>query len=277
MTANDPAAGYLGSLGALVQVYANPSMPYSPGVPERAFRTTVEGKLRVQIKPVGRRSWQLHGSHSTGPELGALLGFATGEWGQGPFVWVPPAASRMNLLTPEVASCGPAAVKGNAVSMAGPLALPVGAWAGRSLLNATPSTAMHFGPGTVPVIPGMTVTASAILVGAGARCGLVFYDTAGSTVHVSSSAQSGVDGIATRLSVTAVVPAKAVACAVTGTNTKQGARPALTWTDRLHEWAPGQGCSAAIVETVAVTALKSSIRTEARRDSDISFTIREVG
>lgn len=277
MTIIDPAAAYLGSLGALVQVYSNPSMSYSPGVPERSFQTTLEGRIKAQIKPVGRRSWQLAGKQATGPELAVLLGFAMGEWGQGPFVWVPPAASRMNLLAPEVASCGREAVVNAAVSVSGPLALPDGTTAGRTLTNSAPASSLDFGPKTVPVIAGLKVTGSAYLVGAGAKCVMTFYTSTGSTVSSATSLLAGVAGIPTRLFVTATVPATAVSCRVSGMNASLATRPALTWTDRLNEWAPGQGCSSVIVETVSVTALKSSTWTESRRDSDLSFTIREVG
>lgn len=273
----DPASAYMGFLGQLVAVYSNPTMDYDPGIPKRTFQQTLEGRVKAQVQSVGRRSWSLEAKYATGPQVAALLAFGSGEWGKGPFVWVPPAASRANLLSPDVASCGPTAPQHAAVTVGGPLLLPDGTWAGRSLLNSDTAIQIWFGPSTIPVLSGTQVTASAFVVGAGAQVTVQFLNAAGAAVATNNSLASGEAGIVKRLSVTAVVPALAVSCRVVARSTKQAARPALTWTDTLQEWAPGQGCAEAVVETVSAVALKSSAVTENRRDSNLSFTIREVG
>lgn len=269
-------SAYLGTLGRLIPIYSNPSMKVS-GIPARSFQTTLEGRVKAQVRPVGRRVWSLSAAYASPGELAALLDFANGVWGNGPFVWVPPTAPAINLLAPEVASCGLATVMRPEVTVIGPLLLPDGSWAGRSLANSNTALGMYFGPSTVPVIPGMQVTASAYLVGAGSRCVVQFFNAAGVFISSASSAASGVAGTATRLAVTATVPALAVACAVIGSSATQGARPALTWTDHANEWGPGEGCDKAIVEAVDRTALTGSTDVRGRRDSNISFTIREVG
>lgn len=269
-------SAFLGQLGRLIPIYSNPSMGVS-GIPERTFQTTLEGRLKAQVKPVGRRSWDLSAAYASPGELAALMDFATGIWGNGPFVWVSPTAPSINLLSPEVASCGQAAVVGAGVSVVGPLLLPDGSWAGRSLSNPSPSPTLFFGPSDVPVIAGNKVTASAYLVGAGARCGVQFRDAAGAVISSTYSPQSGVAGVVTRLFVTATAPANAVSCVVFGSDATQGARPALTWTGELMEWGAGEGCAKAIVEAVDRTALTGSTLSFGRRDSDLSFTIREVG
>lgn len=267
---------YLGQLGRLVPIYSNPSMEVS-GIPARTFQTTLEGRVKAQVRPVGRRSWTLSAAYASPGEVAALLDFATGVWGNGPFAWVPPTAPAINMLAPDVASCGLEAIRTSNASMAGPLLLPDGSWAGRSLLNSDTSELMFFGPGTIPVVAGGTVTASAYVVGAGAKCAVQFRDSAGEFVSSKYSTQSGVAGSSIRLSVTAEVPPNAVSCAVFGANTIRGARPALTWTDHANEWGPGEGCSKAIVEAVSREALTGSTDVRGRRDSNISFTIREVG
>lgn len=269
-------SAFLGTLGRLIPIYSSPSMGVS-GIPERTFQTTLEGRLKAQIKPVGRRSWDLSAAYASPGELAALMDFATGVWGNGPFVWVSPTAPSINLLLPEVASCGPAAAVGAAVSVAGPLLLPDGSWAGRSLSNPYPSPTLPFGPDTTPVIPGGEVTGSAYVVGVGAKVGVQFFNAVGAVISQGLSPLSGAAGVVTRLSVTLAVPALAVACGVYATATTQAARPALTWTDSMLEWGAGEGCDKAIVDAVSRDALTGSTDIRGRRDSNISFTIREVG
>lgn len=277
MSIVDPASAFIGTLGRLIPVYSNPTMGYEPGLSKRSFQTTLEGKVKAQIQPIGRRTWTLNAQLATGPELATLIGFATGEWGNGPFVWVSPAASRVNLLAPGVASCGPEAPQHAVVTVSGPMLLPDGSWAGRSLASSNVAIQMWFGPSSIPVVPGMTVTGSAYVLGAAAQMTIQFMDAAGLAIATINGPASGEAGVVKRLSVTALVPALAVAARLVARSTKQAARPAFTWTDRVFEWGSGQGCGKAIVETVAAVALKSSTATTGRRDSNSTFTIREVG
>lgn len=269
-------SAYLGSLGRLIPIYSNPSMAVS-GLPARSFQTTLEGRVKVQVRPVGRRSWELSAAFASPGELAALLDFATGVWGNGPFVWVTPTAAAINLLTPEVASCGQEAIREPTITVGGPVALPDGSVAGRSLLN--PDTAQHIFMGlpSVPLILGQPVTASAYVIGAGSEVGVQFYDSVGAALTATRSTEKGVVVTATRLSVTAMPPATAVACRVFVAGATQAARPALTWTDHVNEWGPGEGCEKAIVEAVDREALTGSTDFGGRRDSNVSFTIREVG
>lgn len=269
-------SAFLGTLGRLIPIYSNPSMAVS-GIPARSFQTTLEGRVKAQVRPVGRRSWELSAAYATPGDVASLMDFANGGWGNGPFVWVSPTAPAINLLSPEVASCGPAAVVGAGVSVVGPLLLPDGSWAGRSLSNPSPSQTLRFGPDTTPVIPGDKITGSAYVVGAGAKVGLQFHNAAGGVISQVVSALSGIAGVPTRLSVTLTVPASAVTATVYATATTQAARPAVTWTGELMEWGAGEGCDKAIVEAVDRTALTGSTFSFGRRDSDLSFTIREVG
>lgn len=268
-------SAYLGKLGQLIPIYSNPSMGVS-GIPARSFQTTLEGRVKAQVKPVGRRVWELSAAYASPGELAALMGFVNGEWGNGPFVWVPPTAPAINLLAPGVASCGADAVMVPAVTVVGPL-LCGDDWAGRSLANSAPASPMPFGPATIPIIPGKPVTGSAWVVGVGAKVRLDWKNAAGGTISSVASTGSGIAGTATRLSVTGTPPVGAVSCSLYGTATTQAARPAVTWTDHANEWGSGEGCAKAIVEAVDRTALTGSDLLSGRRDSNLSFTIREVG
>lgn len=270
-------SSYLGQLGRLVKLKCPASQ--SIDTAERySYSQTLEGRVKAQVRPLSRRSWGVNVSTATPAEVGTLMAFAQGEWGNGPFVWVAEGAAVTNMLTPAVASCGPAAASYSAgASVVGPLALPDGSWAGRSLLNSTPSSALYFGPPTVPVIPGRLVTASAYLVGAGAKCGVQFYTAAGVYISSASSAQAGVAGVATRLFITATVPATAASCIVYGTLSTQGARPALTWTPQVMEWGEGQGCDKALISPPSRSLVLALDDPRGGRYTDASFTVQEVG
>lgn len=269
-------SAYLGTPGRLVPIYSTPSMGVS-GMPARVYATTLEGRVKAQIVPQGRRQWDLTAAGASPTELGNLRAFASGEWGHGPFVWVSPTASVVNLLTPDQGSCHASTLYTAGVTATGPLSLGVDGWAGRSFTNATPATTFYFGSQGAPVLTGVKVTASAYLVGAGAAVQIRWADAAGTFISFSTGTASGVAGVAKRLSVTATPPGNAALAQVQAVNAAQGARPALTWTDELLEWGGGEGCPAAVVDEVSRTALGASNDPDGWRGSDVTFRIKEVG
>lgn len=263
---------YLGALGRMVELYTTPSATVV--AEERySFTTTLEGRRKAQVRPVGRRTWTWSAGFADASEQGAVMSFANGEWGNGPFVFVPADAPLTNLLSPEQASCDPSEINTSGVTAAGPL-LTADGWAGRSYFNPSPAVNLAFGGGQSPVLPGRPLTASAYLVGAGSKVGVSFWDSAGLFISSSLSTASGVAGAVTRLWATATPPANAVGARVFATNASQGARPALTWTDKLVSWADGQGCTKAVVHA-ASRALEHSGHNGTF--SNISFTVTEVG
>lgn len=269
-------SAFLGTLGRLIPIYSNPSMDVT-GIPERFFQTTLEGRVKAQVRPVGRRLWSLSAAYASPGELAALMDFATGVWGNGPFVWVSPTAPAINLLTPGIASCGPEASQNAAITVGGPVLLPDGTWVGRSLVNSNTAIQMWFGPATIPVVVGSPVTASAYVLGAGAQVTLQFFDMAGAVLSTHDSPAAGVAGTLTRLSVTATPPVGSASCRIIARLTAQAVRPAITWTSQVMEWGPGEGCDKAIVESASREALTGSTNIYGRRDSNLSFTIKEVG
>lgn len=267
---------YIGTLGRLIQLrrVRTQDVEYWDG---RTFQRTLEGRMRVQAKGVRNRAWSLSMDLATPADLANVQALLEGEFGRGPFIFVPPNAPTTNMLMPDVSTCGPSAVMSTAVSIVGPLQLPDGAWAGRSLNNPTPSPTLRFGPDTTPVIPGSTVTASAYLVGAGAKVGIQFFNAAGAVISQSVSAQSGIAGVATRLALTLTVPVLAVACTIYATATTQAARPALTWTDEVYAWGIGAGCSKAIPYGFSSGLSKVMSKPQAATLSSLKFTVQEVG
>lgn len=267
---------YLGTPGKLIQLrrVRTQDVEYWDG---RTFQRTLEGRLKAQTKGTRNRAWTVSFAMATPSDLANIQALQDGEFGRGPFVFIPAGASTTNLLDPDVSTCGPAAVVSPTVSTAGPLQLPDENWAGRTLSNSSPTSTLRFGPDTTPVIPGSKVTASAYLVGAGAKVGVQFLDTSGSAIAQSLSTASGVSGKATRLATTVTVPAGAVVCTVYATATILAARPALTWTDSLFDWGIGAGCSKAMIHGFSGGLSKVLGKPNAASLSTLSFTVQEVG
>lgn len=266
---------YLGVLGRLVEL-RGASAQAIPEDDPFSFERTLEGRVKAQVRPLERRRWSVGVDVARPDDVGALVAFASGEWGRDPFVWVAVDAPVTNLLTPAQSSCDPSTVFTSGVTVTGPLLTP-GGWAGRSFTNPTPATPFYFGSQQAPVIPGQAVTASAYLVGAGAAVRVAWYDAAGAFISSTTGAGQGVAGSAVRCYVTATPPATAASALVIAVNASQGARPALTWTGQLFPWADGQGCPRAVIHGLSrqvVLALREPLY---GRYSDVSFKITEVG
>ncbi len=267
---------WIGTLGRLVELegVSAQQIEYWDG---RTFQRTLEGRVVVQAKAKRNREWRISVGVGTPAALANIQALQDGEYGRGPFVFVPPLAQVTNMLMPDVSTCGPTAVVGSAASMAGPLRLPDGSWAGRSLSNPAPSPTLWFGQNTTPVIPGSKVTASAYVVGAGSKVGVQFRNGAGDAVGQSVSPQSGIAGVVTRLAVTATVPATAVSCVVYATDATLAARPAITWTDELFDWGIGAGCTKAIPHGFSTDLILALREKNYGRYSSIGFNVTEVG
>jgi len=269
---------FIGKLGRLVELPYVGSLSVEPE--ERySFRTTLEGRIKAQVRPVGRRSWSLSVKHYRPQEQGTLMSFSNGEWGPGPFVFVSTDAPVTNMLSPDAASCAPGAYvagSGSALSEAGPLNLGADGWAGRSYSNNGAGT-IFFGSEKVPVLPGQKVTASAYLLGAGAIARIAWYDAADGSLGSTSSTIAATAGTVARSWVTATPPAGAVSAYVCAVNATAMARPALTWTDTLFPWADGQGCPKAVLFGASRSVVKAINNPYTGRWSDISFTVQEVG
>ena len=267
---------YLGIPGRLVELKC-PSDQATPADDVFTFERTLEGRVKAQARRLARRRWSVAVSTATPADVGALAGFAGGEWGRGPFVWVSADAPVTNMLTPEQSLCDASTLYTAGVIAAGPLNLGADGWAGRSFLNPDPSTTFRFGGQGAPVIPGQKVTASAYVVGAGARLQIRWEDASGAYVANSTSPVQGIAGSAVRAYLTATAPDNAALAYIQALSTSQAARPALTWTDTLFEWSDGQGCPKAVISGLD-RRLVLALRTPGYgRYADASFTITEVG
>lgn len=264
---------YLGTPGALFAVECEEATAKAETT--YTFDTTLEGRRKGQYRKGRPRTWSVDMGLSSSEETADVRALDAGEYGPGPFLWISEEAQATNALTPEVSTCGPAAAAGPTVTVGGPLGLAGGGTAGRSLLNSSASAVLDFGAVKSPVIPGQQVTASAWLVGDGARLTVLWYDAAGALLAGSPvSAAAGTGAAATRLSVTATPPAAAAFCLLRATGTTRAARPALTWSAALATWAPGSGCAAAVISKLENAAV---VLGPARSHTRVTFTVTELG
>lgn len=274
---------YLGTLGRLVELRGINSQQVE-AEDRYTFQATLEGRTKAQVRPVGRRKWELGTKDTTTPaQQGAIMAFVNGEWGNGPFVFVSADAPVMNMLSPLVAACDPSE-KWGVVTVGAPM-LVEGAWTGRSYVaNGSPN--IFFGtqvagaavPGErVPVIPGGTVTGSVYVLGVGGYCRVAFYNSADVLISQVNSTVVGSAAAPVRSWVSAVVPAGAVSCRVLAIGATQAVRPAVTWTNTLFPWADGQGCPKAVLHGASRSLVMASHDLRGGRYSNIGFTVTEVG
>lgn len=265
---------YLGTLGRMIGIKCPASQNVSTE-DRYSFQRTLEGRVKAQPKPIGRRTWSLQTSDATTPAEHSLLSqFANGAWGNGPFVFVSADAPVSNMLTPEVSTCGPAAKISSVITLAGPHYLGFGEYSARSLLNTDPSVIMYFGSTRTPVVQGKSVTASAWVSGAGAAVRLFWYDAVGSLITSATSSVLATSTTTVRSWVTGMPPANAVSCIVGAVSASRGAQPAITWSDALLPWGEGQGCPKAVVSSMSRDQV---LAVAGRTYSNVSFTVTEVG
>lgn len=267
---------YLGSLGRMVPIYSTPSA--SVVAEERySFSTTLEGRRKAQVRPVGRRTWSWSSGFADAKESAVLVQFAQGAWGPGPFVFVSADAPFTNMLSPAVASCDSAENPSGLVVDGGPVQGPGGVWYPRSYLNPDGVTIFFgasYGSGAVPVIAGSAVTGSALVFGAGSRALLSFFDAAGATLSSHFSTVLGSASGPVRSWVSVVAPVGAVAARVFASSASRATAPAITWSDGLLEWSDGQGCAKAVLHG-ATRDLSFTSRHSTY--SNLGFTVSEVG
>lgn len=267
---------YLGNLGRLVEL-KGPSSQSVAADDGYTFETTLEGRVKAQARTARPRKWSVDIGAATPADLANLLAFAGGEWGNGPFVWVSVDAPVTNLLTPEVSTCGLAALYSSTTSVGGPMPLGGGEFAGRSLVASSATAWSFVGGSYVPVIQGQKVTGSISVLGAGAVVRLSWYGSDGVAIAHAESTMTGAAGTPRRLHVTATPPAGAVGCLLATRGALQAARPAITWTDTLFDWHPGEGCPKAVIHGLSRSVILALREPGYGRYSGTSFTITEVG
>lgn len=273
---------YLGTLGRMVELKC-PATQQVSVADGYSFEETLEGQVKAQVKTLRRRVWQLGTSDATIPaDQATLMGFASGSWGNGPFVFVSADAPVTNMLTPAAASCMEMRTNNALVRPAGPVNLDTAGWEGRSIGADLPEGGgsrpeIYFGTGDTPVLAGVPVTGSAYVEGTDAAIRLYWYRD-GDPTPITSSTSSASPGTGfRRISVTAIPPAGAIFCRLVAVGATRATRPAITWTDRAFAWAAGEGCSKAVIHAMSKSLVLASRDPRGGRYANLSYTITEVG
>lgn len=261
----------IGEMGRLVDVRFTATENVSRA--ERYVQeTTVEGRRRVQRRPVAPRSWDVSVPIGGSEDIAVLAEFFSGGWGNGPWQWVPVAAQVGNLLTPNESMLVDFRTTGSYLSDGGPMLLADGTWAGRSVNVDLSSGWIGVNGRDIPVIPGKPVTWAADLEGDGPQLHLQFFNDAGGNLGIHTSSGSGSGPL--RRSVTATAPPGAVYASVgVRSGTTRVARPQVTWTPGRVPWSAGHGCAAAVIEGLTEELLTVD---HVGPQSSASFTILEV-
>lgn len=271
---------YLGSHGRMVGIKC-PASQDVEAEDRYTFDRTLEGKRVGQVRPLGRRSWSLRTSDATTPaDVSAVTAFVNGDWGSGPFWFVSADAPHVNLLTPAGSACRELQTGSPNIKLDGPVDLGAAGWSARSIRSDDPfatsgnGAEIYMGLDVIPVLPGVSVTASAWVKGAGSRVRIYWYDdTFGTPI---GGVTGVVEGTAawSRVHVTGTPPANAVGCRMIALNAERATRPAVTWTSALEGWGDGQGCPKAVVHGAARSLTLTGMN---GTYSNVSYTITEVG
>lgn len=268
---------YLGTPGRMIGI-ACPAVQRLTPSERLSFQSTLEGRVKAQVRPLSRRTWDLRlPATSTPEEVAVLNDFADGSWGRGPWWFVSADAPVVNVLPPVTSVFG-GHVDGGPLRLAGGGVTPFSHARSDGAAGTIQFVGASFDP---PVLEGLPVTGSAWLLGTGGSVLLQWLSASGSIIGSAQTPTAGrvPSGVsaAVRVSVTGVAPAGAVRVRLTARSAVSAARPAITWTDQPYEYGDGQGCAKAVVHGVSRDLVWAPRDPRAGRYASMSFTVQEVG
>lgn len=233
---------------------------YTGQVSEKPGREHVEfrgmgGGRSVAYRPVAARSWAVSGKVPL-DWAQVLLQVQAGQFGHGPWVWVPPFAQRFNALTGGFLGAAPTSPERDS----------------DGVLVASGAVDSVLASAGTPVEPGLVVTGSAWV--AGGQVSVEFLGTNGGVLSSVSAAHSDV-GLH-RLSVSAPAPADSVSARVAvSVDAVRAGQPSLSWTSSVAGYAPPS--SAASVYLAAGGVGHGFLGPSAGQTLvDVSFDVLEV-
>lgn len=272
---------YLGNPGSLIRVHDPADQSKDSQRPVR-YMSTLGGATFAQIGPRTKRSWDVRLPRiSTPSEVATWQAFVEGEFGNGPWWFVPELAATSNVLSPRGSLLDPGGVdQAGTSSNGGPLTLPDGSRAGRSWLAQSGMNLYLPWAGAleyVPVVPGLPVTGSVYAQGAaGTSLRMRFYDTSGVVVRTASASSYSGSSVQ-RLHVSSVTQegeASVLLIVRNNAGSFRVARPAITWTDTVRPWSVGAGAPAVHVAGYSEDA---TLAVPGREMVGVSLTVQEVG
>lgn len=267
---------YLGSVGRMVKLGCAAAQEVSRA-PRYVYQTTVEGNRRAQALPSTAREWSISMPVSAPLEMAALSDFATGAWGNGPFIFLSETALATNALSPSISNltlsgahfavnrvAGPTNIEGNPVAS--------------TITTSDQALGIFFGIDYLPVLPGMPITGAAWIQGENCRVAITFYTESNAYVGDFFGAVRGSADALTRQSVTVPasrIPANATKFRLRALLTTTATRPSVTYTSALHGWGEGQGCMKAVVDDFSTGTVLAVHQPGWQYQTD-KFMVREV-
>lgn len=272
---------YLGSPGAMVRVACPADQSKDTARPAR-YLNTIGGTTFTQVGSRTKRSWDVRlPAASTPAEVAAWEAFVEGEFGHGPWHFIPEMAATTNLISPRgsVLDHGET-VHGGTSPNGGPMTLADGSRAGRSWLVEPGTNLLLPWVGElerVPVLPGVPVTASLWVAGSTTpQMRVAVYDeneTFTRYVYGSTHSGSGPE----RLHVTFTPNLGEASCLIFipgNSESYRVARPAFTWTEALRPWSVGDGAPKVHIAGMSEDV---TLAVPGREMVGLSLTVQEVG
>ena len=270
---------YLGHPGSLIRVHDPADQSKDTSRPAR-YLSTIGGATFAQVGPRTKRSWDVRLPRISSPaEVATWQAFVEGEFGYGPWWFVPELAATTNVMSPRGSLLETSVDQAGASSNGGPLTLPDSSRAGRSWLVEDDRTVFLpwvSGLEYVPVVPGLPVTGSVFVSGpAGTSLQMRFYSDEGPATRTVSAPSSG--GGVQRLSVSTVAQEGEASVLLLVRNSSSSfhvARPAITWTDGVRPWSVGAGAPKVHVASYSEDV---TLAVPSREMVGVSLTVQEVG
>lgn len=225
--------------------------------------------------PVRPRVWNVDVSTARPDQVNGLQGIAEGEWGPGPFTFIPPAAETLNLLGKRDAlAMGGEPGTAYTIQNGGAPAVTTEGPAGSAYIT-TREVPVTLRMGWAPAIPGRPVTGKAWVTGNPTRRGalwLSFRDVAGTELSLSSFVYtSGAEF----LSVTATPPA-GTASVVLSAMGMLLTRPQVTWTTTPRAWAPSAASTNVVMSALSNSMRRATGAAGEEQITDHTFTVQEL-
>lgn len=264
---------WIGKPGQLIRFKCPSAADVTPADPRRFF-TSDTGAVAVThpLRGVNARVWEVSVDTARPADVATLTALSLGDFGVGPFYWIPPGAESTNLLSQHDSLLRGRFTQRPGVTEAGSLETSEG-WAGRSLAPGGSGAVLL---GVTPVLPGTPVTARAwVSGGTGVVLKLTFQDHTGALLsEVSAPAVNATAGAWVHLTAPAPVGAARAEIEVTGATAVT--RPSATWTTEPRTWIPGAASLAVSIQPIPTTLLRATGLAGEETLSQHRFTVQEI-
>src|SRR5690625_547507 len=257
---------FLGPVGSLIPVKCASTLTSSGGR-EVSFTRTL-GKQKAFFGQVRAREWSVDIGLAKPGELSGLRWLA--EYSSSPLVWYSPDAVVGNILTPDQAALE--AGKHNGIS--GPLVQVQPGIFVKSVIRDPDRLSVQIEPGpdtATPHAANKAVTVSAWVRG-DSSLGVYWRDAEGTSLGLDQPSTVNY-GEWTRISRT-IMPPPGSAQANLSIRCEQMAGPAVTLTDQLMPYSPGQGSKQVALHGLTGAVIRAY---QEHQFQSLSFMVSEVG